>query len=71
MTFEEYWAEVEKLKVLPVMAIQQLPSSLSPETKKRLMKKRPEEAVEILIASISEIDHGSVESIDNLVKRRL
>lgn len=35
MTFEDYWAEVEQLKVLPGMAIKQLPSSLSIETKKK------------------------------------
>lgn len=52
MTFEEYWLEVEKLKVLPGMAIQQLPASLSIETKKRLMRKRPEETVSILQAAI-------------------
>lgn len=71
MTFEEYWAEVEKLKVLPGMAIQQLPSSLSTETKKRLMRKRPEETVELLNMSIEEINRGSVESIDSLVRKRL
>lgn len=71
MTFDEYWVEVEKLKALPSTAIKQLPASLSAETKKRLMKRRPDEAVELLIASISEIDHGSVESVDSLVKRRL
>ena len=41
MTFNEYWAEVEKIGVLAQMAIKQLPSSLSAETKKRLMKKQP------------------------------
>lgn len=29
MAFEDYWGEVEKLKVLPYMAIVQLPASLS------------------------------------------
>ena len=71
MTFEEYWAKVEKLKVLPGMAIKQLPSSLSIETKKRLMKKKAEETAEILRVAIEEVNHGSVESIDSLVQRRL
>ena len=71
MTFEEYWTEVEKLRILPGMAIQQLPSSLSPETKKRLMRKRPEETVELIKAAIEEVNRGSVESIDSLVRRRL
>ena len=52
MTFDEYWVEVEKLKVLPNTAIKQLPSSLSTETKKKLMKLRPEETVRILEEAI-------------------
>lgn len=71
MTFEEYWLEVAKLRTLPGMAIQQLPSSLSAETKRRLLKKRPEETAELLNTAIDEIDHGSVESIDSLVRKRL
>ena len=71
MTFEEYWEAVAKLKELPEMAIQQLPSSLSIETKKRLIKQNPEEAVDLIKAVIDEVNRGSVESIDSLVKKRL
>ena len=71
MTFEEYWAAVAKTKALPEMAIQQLPGSLSLETKKRLMKRSPDEAGELIKAAIEEVNRGSVESIDNLVRRRL
>ena len=71
MTFEEYWVEVEKLKALPQMAIQMLPSSLSTTTKKRLMRKRPEETAEMLNTAIEEVNRGSVESIDRLVRKRL
>ena len=71
MTFEEYWVEIEKLKVLPQMAIQQLPSSLSASTKRKLMKRLPEESVEILRVAIDQVNRGSVESIDRLVKRML
>ncbi len=71
MTFEEYWIEVEKLKILPHMAIVQLPASLSDYTKKRLMKRNPAETAEILRAAIDEINHGSVESIDSLVRKKL
>lgn len=71
MTFEEYWAEVEKLKALPKMTIQQLPSSLSTGTKKRLMKKQPIETVELLYAVIDKVNLGAVESIDSLVRKRL
>lgn len=71
MTFEEYWVEIEKLKVLPNTAIRQLPSSLSAETKKRLIKKQPEVTVEILRVAIEKINAGSVESIDSLVRKKL
>lgn len=71
MTFEEYWAEVEKLNALPQMAIQQLPSSLSVFTKKRLFKMRPEETADLLNTAIEEVNRGSVESIDCLVRKRL
>lgn len=71
MTFEEYWAEVENLKNLPNTALKQLPSALSIETKKKLMKLRPEETVEMLKTAIGEVNQGSVESIDCLVRKRL
>lgn len=71
MTFEEYWAEIEKLKLLPNTAIRQLPSALSRKTKSELMKKHPEDAVEILKKAINAIDCGSIESVDNLVTRLL
>lgn len=71
MTFEEYWAEVEKLKALPNTAIKQLPSSLSTETKRKLMEKQPEETVELLSKAIDEVNRGSVESIESLVRKRL
>lgn len=69
--FSKYWAEVEKKHALPEMAIKQLPSSLSLETKKRLMMLRPEETVEILEAAIDQVNRGSAESIDSLVRKRL
>lgn len=71
MTFEEYWSEVEKLKVLPQMAIVQLPASLSDYTKKRLMKLKPEETAKLINTAIEEVNRGSIESIDSLVKKRL
>lgn len=71
MTFEDYWFEVEKLKVLPSMAIDQIHTSLSATTKKKLMKLKPEETVGLLNTAIEEVNRGSVESIDSLVKKRL
>lgn len=71
MKFEKYWSDIEKLNILSEIAIDQLPSSLSKETKKRLMKRKPEEATEILKLVIDEVNSGNVESIDSLVKKRL
>lgn len=53
------------------MAIIQIPASLSIDTKKRLMRRSPAETAEILRAAIDEINHGSVESIDSLVRKQL
>lgn len=71
MTFEEYWREVGKTHLLPSMAIDQIPSSLSATTKKRLMKRSPEETARLLNTAIEEVNRGSIESIDSLVKKRL
>ena len=71
MIFEDYWLEVEQLKVLPSMAIDQTPISLSAATKKKLMKRKPEETARMIHTAIEEVNHGSVESIDSLLKKRL
>ena len=71
MTFEEYWAEVGKLNTLPEMAIKQIPLSLSSDTKKRLLQRQPEETANLLNTAIDEINSGSVESIDSLVRKKL
>ena len=69
--FSEYWAKVEKIHALPEMAIKQLPASLSTDTKKKLMKMRPEETVKLLNAAIDQVNRGSVESVDSLVRKQL
>ena len=71
MTFEEYWAGVGKTHLLPAMAIDQIPTSLSNSTKKRLMRKQPEETAEMLREAIEEINIGSIESIDSLERKSL
>ena len=69
--FSEYWAEVEKICALPEMAIKQLPASLSAEVKQRLMSLKPKETAGLLNTAIDEVNRGSVESIDSLVRKRL
>ncbi len=71
MTFDELWEKISELKTLPDTAIQQVPHILSDDTKKRIALKTPNEAVRILQETIEEIDHGSVEPVDALVRKRL
>lgn len=65
MTFEEFL----KNTTLPSTAKEQLPAVLSSDTKDRLQRR--EDAETILRAAIDEVDHGSVESVDALVRKRL
>lgn len=71
MTFEELWEKISELKILPDTAIQQVPHVLSDIAKKKLSRKTAEEAVKILREVIEEIDHGSVQTVDALVRKRL
>ena len=71
MTFEEKWKEVEQLKILPSMAIQQIPQVLSGKTKSLLVNKTAEEIAEIMNSAVHKIDHGSVETVDTLVRKLL
>ena len=71
MTFEELWVEIEKLHILPNAAISQVPHVLSNETKKRLSRKAPEEACQILCEAIEQINHGSIETVDALTRKKL
>lgn len=71
MTFEELWKLVGELNVLSKEALQLVPSALSSKTKNRLCKKKPEEVTEIVQWAINQIDHGSIETVDALVNRRL
>lgn len=71
MTFDEMMDAACESAALPNMARILLPSTLSGETKKVVMKLKPEELGLILKDVIDQIDSGSVESVDTLVKNRL
>lgn len=71
MTFEEKWKKVEQLNILPNTAIRQIPQVLSGKTKSLLIKKTALEIAEIVNSAVYEIDHGSVETVDTLVLKRL
>lgn len=59
------------MKVLPEAAHFDLPGALSKETKRRICTKSPKEAASIFLDVISEMDQGSVETIDFFVNKRL
>lgn len=71
MIFDDLWRQVTDLKILSNEALRLVPDVLSPKTKSRLSRKKPEEAAEIVQWAINQIDHGSVETLDALVNQRL
>lgn len=71
MKFDKLWGQVAGLKMLPNEALRLVPGALSPETKSCLSRTKPEEAAEIAQWAIDQINHGSVETMEALVKRRL
>lgn len=70
MCFEELWAEVHKMRILPEAAIHQIPQVLSVE-KKKISMQAPESVARMISEIIEEINHGSVESIDSQIRKRL
>lgn len=71
MTFEELWEEIAKLELLSNTAIKQIPSILSKGTKRKLARMTPQQVGKKLLDVIDEINHGSVESVENLLKKRM
>ena len=71
MSFEDLLDAACKSAGLPEMARLLLPSTLNAETKKAVMKLEPEVLGNILKTPIDQIDHGSVESVDALVRKAL
>jgi len=71
MTFDELMDAACDSAALPNMARILLPSTLSGETKKAVMQLKPEELWIILKDAIDQIDNGSVESVDTLVRKQI
>ena len=71
MSFEDLLDQACKLAHLPEMARLLLPSTLSEGTKNMVLKLTPEELGRILKSAIDQIDHGSVESVDALIRKAL
>lgn len=71
MTFKEYWLHVKNEGILPREAIKHLPGALSDSLKRKLMQKKPQEVARIIQESIDEINNGSIETVESLIKRKL
>ena len=68
-TFNEYF---EKMKEdLPQEAISTLPMLISKETKQRMMTYPPSFIAGIIKEAINEINHGSIEKIETLIRKRI
>ena len=71
MTFDELLDAACESAGLPNMARILLPSTLSNETKRAVMKLKPDTLGEILKTAIDLINNGSVESVDTLVRKQI
>lgn len=68
MTFDELWKQVSGL---PDAAKIQVPGALKEDTKKKLAKKTPGEVSRIVAQAIEEVNNGSVEPLDKLIRVRI
>lgn len=68
MMFDDLRREVEGL---PETAKIQVSGVLSENMKRKLCKHSPEEISRIVLAAIEEVNNGSVEPLDRLIKKRL
>ena len=59
------------MKDLPKQAIRRVQETISEDTKRRLSKLDPDKVSEIIKGAIDEINHGSVERLDNLIRNRM
>lgn len=67
--FEMLWKDVEEKKLLSYDIIESIPRLITEKTKKRLIKKSPEEVVALIKSAIGKINAGSVETIDSLLRK--
>lgn len=68
MTFDDLWRKVQGL---PDTAKLQVPGTLSESTKMKMAELSPEEVCRIVAEAIEDVNNGSVEPLDTLIKNRL
>lgn len=66
--FDELWKQVEGI---PAGAKKQIPDDLSDGTKRKLEKLSPKEIAGIINRAFEEINRGSVEGIDTLIRKNI
>lgn len=71
MTFDELWRTIKDMRVLPETAVIQIPQVLQNDTKKRLCKRSPQDVATIVLPAVDEINRGSIETVDALVRKWL
>ena len=71
VAFERLWDEIREHEALPDMAVLNMTEALSRETKGRLSALDYERAVSILNSAIDEVNKGSVETVEQLVRKRI
>lgn len=62
---------MEKVPGFSEITKSQVSDAMSPDTKKRLEKYSPFEIGAMVRFAIDEIEHGSIETVDSLVRRQL
>ena len=68
--FDMLWKDVEEKKLLSYDIIESIPRLLTEKTKKRLIRKTPEEVAAAIRVVIEKINAGSVETIDALLRKQ-
>ena len=71
MKFDDLWVQVGKQNILTDAELYYVPQDLSAYTKRRLGRKDALTAARIVADAIHEIECGSIERLDVLIRRRI
>ena len=64
------WMVVREKGLLSFDILDTVPRLLSENTKKKLIKMKPEEATKVIKSAIDKINAGSTETIDTLIRKK-
>ena len=71
MDFESLWERIKELNALPYLAVLEIPSVISDETKELMANYSPEAVIKVVLDAIEEVNNGSVRPLDALIGDRL